>query len=61
MKEFWKVIKVPKCEDPLEIQLEELDFKYCLPKWFWTLTEWTTYHNQRRELVNKIKEELSST
>lgn len=61
MKEFWKVLKVPVCEDPFEKQLEDLDLEYCLPKWFWTLREWNTYHNRRRDIVNKIKEELSST
>lgn len=60
MKEFWQISKVSTCEDELYVQLEELDFEYCLPKWFWTLREWTAYNNKRIEIVNRIKDELST-
>ena len=29
-------------EDPL-VELDELEFAYCLPKWFWTRSEWNVY------------------
>ena len=33
-------------EDPL-VELDELEFAYCLPKWFWTRSEWNVYTMKR--------------
>lgn len=42
-------------EDPL-VELDELEFAYCLPKWFWTRSEWNVYTMKRVELVRRINE-----
>lgn len=59
-KEYWKVPKKIEDETDPEVLLEELEFAYCLPKWFWTLREWTTYNNERCRLKILIKESLSN-
>lgn len=43
--------------DP-EIELEDLDFEYCLPRAFWTNNEWYKYNTKRKELLDKIKDSL---
>ena len=57
MKELLK-ISLEVEEDP-EVMLAELEFKYCLPKWFWTNREWTKYSYERIRLQNLIKSRLS--
>ena len=42
-------------ETELEIQLDELDFEYCLPYWFWTKFEWTKYQTKRNKILREIK------
>lgn len=42
-------------ETELEIQLEELDFEYCLPYWFWTKFEWSRYQIKRSKILREIK------
>lgn len=42
-------------ETELEIQLEELDFEYCLPYWFWTKFEWSKYQTKRNKIIKEIK------
>ena len=59
MKEFWKTKKIVENEDDLDVQLWWLEYEYALPKDFWTLSEWNDYHNRRRDLLNKIQDELS--
>lgn len=59
-KECWKVVKKVEDETDPEVLLEELEFEYCLPKWFWTLREWTKYNNERCRLKILIKDSLSS-
>lgn len=61
MKEFWKTKKIAENEDDLDVQLWWLEYEYALPKGFWTAWEWNDYHNRRRDLVDKIKEELSDS
>lgn len=54
----WKLEKVV-FEDNPERLLDELEFEYCLPKWFWTSREWTRYTIERsrlRKLIREIKE-----
>lgn len=57
MKELLK-ISLEVEEDP-EVMLAELEFEYCLPKWFWTNREWTKYSYERIRLQNLIKSRLS--
>ena len=59
-KEYWKVPKKIEDETDPEVLLEELEFEYCLPKWFWTLREWTKYNNERCRLKILIKDSLSN-
>lgn len=42
-------------ETELEIQLDELDFEYCLPYWFWTKFEWTKYQTKRNKILREIE------
>ena len=43
-------------EDPL-VELDELEFAYCLPKWFGTqYREWNVYTMKRVELIRRINE-----
>ena len=58
-KEYWKVRSIVGDETDAVFLLEELEFEYCLPKWFWTLREWTKYNNEKCRLRNLIKESLS--
>ena len=60
IKEYWKVPKKIEDETDPEVLLEELEFEYCLPKWFWTLREWTKYNNERCRLKILIKDSLSN-
>ena len=57
MKELLK-ISLEVEEDP-EVMLAELEFEYCLHKWFWTNREWTKYSYERIRLQNLIKSRLS--
>ena len=59
-KEYWKVRSIVGDETDAVVLLEELEFEYCLPKWFWTLREWTKFNNERCRLRNLIKESLSN-
>ena len=59
-KEYWKVRSIVSNETDAVVLLEELEFEYCLPKWFWTLREWTKFNNERCRLRNLIKESLSN-
>lgn len=59
-KEYWKVRSTVGNETDAVVLLEELEFEYCLPKWFWTLREWTKYNNEKCRLRNLIKESLSN-
>lgn len=59
-KEYWKVRSIVGNETDPDVLLEELEFEYCLPKWFWTLREWTKYNNEKCRLRNLIKESLSN-
>ena len=59
-KEYWKVRSIVGDETDAAVLLEELEFEYCLPKWFWTLREWTKYNNEKCRLRNLIKESLSN-
>ena len=53
---FFRVQKSDvKPETELEIQLEELDFEYCLPRWFWTKFEWSKYMLGRRKILKEIE------
>ena len=53
---FCKVQKSSISEETeLEIQLEELDFEYCLPYWFWTKFEWSKYQTKRNKIIKEIK------
>ena len=38
------------------LEMEELEFEYCLPKDFWTNREWRKYTMLRIEILEKIKE-----
>ena len=60
IEEYWKVPKKIEDETDPEVLLEELEFEYCLPKWFWTLREWTKYNNERCRLKILIKDSLSN-
>ena len=42
--------------DNPERLLEELEFEYCLPKWFWTDREWVRYTIERSKLVRLIRD-----
>lgn len=42
-------------ETELEIQLDDLDFEYCLPYWFWTKFEWTKYQTKRNKILREIE------
>lgn len=57
MKELLK-ISFEVEEDP-EVMLAELEYEYCLPKWFWTNREWAKYSYERIRLLNLIKSRLS--
>ena len=59
-KEYWKVRSIVGDETDAVVLLEELEFEYCLPKWFWTLREWTKFNNERCRLRNLIKDSLSN-
>ncbi len=59
-KEYWKVRSIVGDETDAGVLLEELEFEYCLPKWFWTLREWTKYNNEKCRLRNLIKDSLSN-
>lgn len=59
-KEYWKVRSIVGDETDAVVLLEELEFEYCLPKWCWTLREWTKYNNEKCRLRNLIKESLSN-
>lgn len=59
-KEYWKVRSIVGDETDAAVLLEELEFEYCLPKWFWTLREWTKYNNEKCRLRNLIKDSLSN-
>ena len=59
-KEYWKVRSIVGDETDAVVLLEELEFEYCLPKWFWTLREWTKYNNEKWRLRNLIKDSLSN-
>ena len=59
-KEYWKVRSIAGDETDAVVLLEELEFEYCLPKWFWTLREWTKYNNEKCRLRNLIKDSLSN-
>lgn len=53
---FFKVQKSSIGEETdLEIQLEELDFEYCLPRWFWTKFEWSKYMLKRNKILRDIE------
>lgn len=53
---FFRVQKSDvKPETELEIQLEELDFEYCLPRWFWTKFEWSKYMLGRIKILKEIE------
>ena len=53
---FCKVQKIViEDETELEIQLEELDFEYCLPYWFWTKFEWSRYQVKRNKILKEIE------
>ena len=54
-------IKQLKAEDGLDEELEELDLKYCLPKWFYLDHEWRRYQTSRRKLLHEIKVNLSES
>ena len=60
IEEYWKVPKKIEDETDPEVLLEELELEYCLPKWFWTLREWTKYNNERCRLKILIKDSLSN-
>lgn len=53
---FCKTRKDIQEEVDLEIQLDELDFEYCLPYWFWTKAEWNRYQLKRMKIIKEIKE-----
>lgn len=36
--------------------LEDLEFDYCLPKCFWSDSEWCDYVRKRIDIMNKIRE-----
>ena len=59
-KEYWKVRSIVGNETDAVVLLEELEVEYCLPKWFWTLREWTKYNNEKCRLRNLIKDSLSN-
>ena len=59
-KEYWKVRSIVGDETDAVVLLEELEFEYCLPKWAWTLREWTKYNNEKWRLRNLIKDSLSN-
>ena len=42
--------------DSPERLLAELEFEYCLPKWFWTDREWVRYTIERSKLVRLIRD-----
>lgn len=52
---FCKVNREVVNDGDLELQLEELDFEYCLPYWFWTKFEWSKYQTKRSKILKEIK------
>lgn len=61
MKMFFNVVKIVESESDPEQRILELDYEYCLPKWFWTQKEWFDYQLERRACVEKIQVELRDT
>lgn len=55
----WLKIKYEEPEEDPEVRLAELEFEYCLPKWFWTHSEWTKYSYEKMRLQWLIKSRLS--
>lgn len=46
-------------EYDLDKALEDLDFAYCLPEWFWLSYEWQLYQKKRNKILKEIKTCLS--
>lgn len=56
MREYLVVSRKHVMLDNPERLLEELEFEYCLPKWFWTDREWVRYTIERSKLVRLIRD-----
>ena len=52
---MWLKVEVDKVGYEPDLELEDLDFEYCLPKGFWLNSEWYRYQMKRRELLSEIK------
>ena len=56
MREYLVVNRKLVMLDSPERLLAELEFEYCLPKWFWTDREWVRYTIERSKLVRLIRD-----
>lgn len=56
MREYLVVNRKLVMLDNPERLLAELEFEYCLPKWFWTDREWVRYTIERSKLVRLIRD-----
>ena len=54
---FFRVSDCVEEIDP-ERQLVELEDTYCLPRGFWTTSEWNRYTHSKYLLLKQIKEDL---
>ena len=52
---FCKVSRQIRSDSELELQLEDLDFEYCLPYWAWTKVEWAKYQLERNRIMKEIE------
>lgn len=52
---FCKVSRQIRSDSELELQLEDLDFEYCLPYWAWTKFEWAKYQLERNRIMKEIE------
>ena len=55
MRMFCKVSRDVRSDSALEVQLEDLDFEYCLPYWAWTKFEWAKYQLARNKILKEIE------
>lgn len=49
-----RIIKEERSLEQLQLELEELDFEYCLPKYFYLDREWLVYTFKRLKLISSI-------
>lgn len=59
MKGLLMIISYNDIEEDPELMLEELEFEYCLPRWFWTNKEWAKYSYERIKVLS-LKKELDA-